>query len=79
MQVVLEGRPREKEAEWDGEPREGGAEAGGFVLEPMTLVDRDGVEQERLCEEGLLGSESVILCPQDAGRDSVLGSLLRRV
>ena len=56
----MERRAGEQQTEGDGEAGERGAEGGGLVLEPMALVDRDRVEQERLREEGLLRPQGVV-------------------
>ena len=60
VQIVLEGRAGEEEAEGDGQAGERGAEGGLLVLEAVALVDCDGVKEEALCEEGLLGSQRVV-------------------
>ena len=36
-------------------------ECRGLILETVPLVNRDGVKEERFGEEGLFGSESVVL------------------
>ena len=60
MQVVLQRRACEQQAEGRDDASERAAQRRRLVLEPVALINGHGVEEEALGEEGLLGAQRVV-------------------